>query len=154
MIQLTVNRRISMCVVLMCTLAASGLAYGAYPEKPIRFIVPAAAGGGADTGMRIIATALAQRLGQPILIDNKPGASGSIGLDALAKAAPDGYTIGTNNVTNFSMAPHVIKVLPYSTSRDFTPIAMLITSPYLLGVSASLPVKVGARVGRVCESAS
>ncbi|MDB5875346.1 MAG: tripartite tricarboxylate transporter receptor family protein [Ramlibacter sp.] len=116
-------------------------AMAAYPDKPIRFIVPAAPGGGADTTVRIVTTALAQRLGQPIVIDNKPGAAGAIGLDAIAKAPADGYTIGTANLSNFTVASNVAKNLPYNPSRDFSPIAMLITQPYLLGVTAGLPVK-------------
>jgi tripartite-type tricarboxylate transporter receptor subunit TctC len=116
-------------------------AMAAYPDKPIRFIVPAAAGGGADTTVRIVAAALAQRLGQPIVIDNKPGAAGAIGLDAIAKAPADGYTIGTANLSNFTVASNVAKSLPYNPSRDFSPIAMLMTQPYLLGVTSGLPVK-------------
>lgn len=116
-------------------------AMAAYPDKPIRFIVPAAAGGGADTTVRIVATALSQRLGQPIIVDNKPGAAGAIGLDAIAKAPADGYTIGTANLSNFTVASIVAKKLPYSPSRDFSPIAMLMTQPYLLGVTPGLPIK-------------
>lgn len=120
--------------------AALQAAHAAWPEKPIRFIVPAAAGGGADTTIRIVTTALAQRLGQPFVIENRPGAAGSIGLDAIAKAAPDGYTIGTANLSNFTMASRVARSLPYDPQRDFSPIALLITQPYLLGVTASLPI--------------
>lgn len=116
-------------------------AAAAYPDKPIRFIVPAAAGGGADTTVRIVTTALAQRLGQPIVIDNKPGAAGAIGLDAIAKAPADGYTIGTANLSNFTVASNVATNLPYTPSRDFAPIAMIFTQPYLLGVTPGLPVK-------------
>jgi len=136
----TLNRTFTLCFLAGAATLAQGASAG-YPEKPIRIVVPAAAGGAADTIARIIGTALAQRLGQPIVIDNKPGASGAIGLDAVAKAAPDGYTLGANNVTNFSMAPHVVKTIPYSTATDFSPIAMNATSAYMLGVPASLPVK-------------
>lgn len=140
----TLHRNFALCLLACAaTFAHSAPAnsLAAYPDKPIRIVVPAAAGGAADTVIRVISTALAQRLGQPVVIDNKPGASGAIGLDAVAKAAPDGYTLGANNVTNFSMAPHVVKTIPYSTATDFTPIAMNTTSSYLLGVPASLPAK-------------
>jgi tripartite-type tricarboxylate transporter receptor subunit TctC len=123
------------------SLSLSLAANAAYPEKPIRFIVPAAAGGGADATTRVITNALALRLGQPIIVDNRPGAAGAIGLDAIAKAAPDGYTIGTNNLSNFTMASNVSKNLPYKPKSDFSSIAMLITQPYLIGVNSSLPVK-------------
>lgn len=125
----------------ICLMAATQAAHAAWPEKPIRFIVPAAPGGGADTTSRIITTALAQRLGQAFIIDNRPGAAGAIGLDAIAKASPDGYTIGTANMSNFTVASNVAKSLPYSPARDFAPIAMLFTQPYLLGVTSTLPVK-------------
>lgn len=128
-------------LALACLLAGAQAAMAAYPEKPIRFIVPAAPGGGADTTVRIVATALSQRLAQPIVVDNKPGAAGAIGLDAIAKAPPDGYTIGTANLSNFTVASNVSKTLPYSPTRDFSPIAMLMTQPYLLGVTATLPIK-------------
>lgn len=127
--------------LLLGLLATAHAAHAAYPEKPIRFIVPAAAGGGADTTVRILTNALSQRLGQPIVVENKPGAAGSIGLDAIAKSAPDGYTIGTNNLSNFTVASLVAKQLPYNPARDFSPIAMIATQPYLLGVNPALPVK-------------
>ena len=131
----------SLVISLSALVLASAATAGAYPEKPIRFIVPAAPGGGADTTVRIVTTALSKRLGQPIIIDNKPGAAGSIGLDAVAKAAPDGYTIGTANLSNLTVASLVAKQLPYNPSRDFTPVAMFITQPYVLGVTSGLPVK-------------
>lgn len=128
-------------LALACLLASAHPAMAAYPEKPIRFVVPAAPGGGADTTVRIVTTALSKRLGQPVIVDNKPGAAGAIGLDAIAKASPDGYTIGTANLSNFTVASIVARSLPYNPSRDFAPIAMLITQPYLVGVTSSLPVK-------------
>jgi tripartite-type tricarboxylate transporter receptor subunit TctC len=127
--------------LLLTLMTAMQAANAAYPDRPLRFVVPAAAGGGADTTVRILTQALSQRLGQPIVVDNKPGAAGSIGLDAIAKSAPDGYTIGTNNLSNFTVASLVAKKLPYSPARDFTPIAMVATQPYLLGVTPGLPVK-------------
>jgi len=112
-----------------------------YPEKPIRWIVPSAAGGVSDATVRVVTTELTRRLGQAFVIDNRPGATGVIGLDAIAKAKPDGYTIGSAALSSIVTGSLVAKSLPYNTARDFLPIAMLATQPNLLGVASSLPVK-------------
>lgn len=116
-------------------------AAAAYPERPIRWIVPAAAGGAADITVRIVAADLAKRLNQQIVIDNRPGASGTLGLDLVAKASADGHTVGTANTTNYSINRAVLPRLPYNIDRDFQPVAQLTTQPNLLGVTMSLPVK-------------
>ncbi len=116
-------------------------AHATYPARPIRWVVPAAAGGAADITVRLVAADLARRLKQQIVIDNRPGASGTLGLDLVAKAAGDGYTIGTANTTNFSINRAVLPKLPYNIDRDFQPVAQLTTQPNLLGVTMSLPVK-------------
>ncbi len=121
--------------------AISGPVQAAYPERPIRWIVPAAAGGAADITVRIVAGDLARRIHQQIVIDNRPGASGTLGLDLVAKATPDGYTIGTANTTNYSVNRAVLTRLPYNIDRDFQPVAHLSTQPNMLGVTMSLPVK-------------
>lgn len=126
---------------LMAMMAASAVfAQGEYPNRPVRFIVNAAAGGAADTTARILTTALSQRLGQSFIVDNKPGGAGVIGLDAIAKAEPDGYTIGGANLSTFVVAALAAKRLPYRAIQDFTPIAKQWTQPNLLGVTPSLPV--------------
>jgi tripartite-type tricarboxylate transporter receptor subunit TctC len=112
-----------------------------YPDKPIRLIVNAAPGGAADSTTRVLANALSQRLGQPIVIENKPGASGAIGLDAVAKAPADGYTLGHANLATFVVAALAAKQLPYKTGQDFTPIAKQWTQPNLLGVNPGLPIR-------------
>lgn len=133
------SRRVS-CAILMAA-AFSQSAYAAYPEKPVRWIVNAGAGGAADSSARVVATELTKRMGQPFIIDNRPGAAGAIGLDAVAKAAPDGYTIGTANLSTFIVGALVARKLPYSTAKDFTPIGMLTTQPNMLGVNAALPIR-------------
>ena len=127
--------------LLLGLAAALPAARAAYPDKPIRWIVPAAAGGGADAAVRVVTVALTRRLGQPFVLDNRPGAAGAIGLEAIAKAAPDGYTLGTANLSNFVVASLVSTRLPYRPERDFTPIAKLTTQPNLLAVTAGLPVR-------------
>lgn len=125
-------------VLLFCLVVPA--AHAAWPDKPIRWITPAAAGGAADAAVRVVTSALAVKLGQPLVIENKPGAAGAIGLDAIAKAKPDGYTIGTANLSNFVILSNVQSRLPYTPSRDFTPIARLTTQPNLLAVNPRLPV--------------
>ncbi len=127
--------------LLLALPCASALAQsGTYPTRPIRMIVPLPAGGPTDILVRLIATPMQDRLGQPVVVDNRPGASGNIGADLAAKSAPDGHTLfaGTsgplaNNVSLF------IK-LPYDPVRDFAPIALVATAPFVLAVHPSLPV--------------
>ena len=133
-------------VLLLCCAGALPTAQAAYPEKPVRLIVPGAPGGAADTLARVVATAVAERWGQPIIIDNRPGATGLIANDAAAKAAPDGYTLGLATLSTFVVANVVAKKLPYKPSQDFTPIAMMCASPNLLSVTPSLPVKTVAEL--------
>src|SRR5215468_4692924 len=92
-----------------------------YPARPIRFVVPFTAGTGPDILARTLGEAMAKKLGQPIIVDNKPGASGNIGTDQVAKAPPDGYTILVT-VTTFAMAPALYKPLPFDPVNDFVPI--------------------------------
>lgn len=128
-------------LMLLCCAAAVHAANAAYPEKPVRWIVPGAAGGAADSIARVVGQAVSERWGQPIIIDNRPGATGLIANDATAKAAPDGYTLGQATLSTFVVANVVAKRLPYKPAQDFTPIAMLCTSPNLLSVTPGLPVK-------------
>lgn len=122
-------------------LATVQVARAEYPEKPVHLIVPAAPGGAADSNARVVANELGRRLGQPVVIENKPGASGAIGMDAVAKAAPDGYVIGSNNLATFIVGTLTAKQLPYRVDQDFTPISALFTQPNIVSVTPSLPVK-------------
>jgi tripartite-type tricarboxylate transporter receptor subunit TctC len=123
------------------SLAFAGFCHAEWPEKPIKWIVPAAASGASDAAVRIVADQLSRRLGAPVFIENKPGASGAIGLDAIAKALPDGYTIGTANITNIVLNRQIRPKLPFNPDRDFIPIARLTSQPNVLVVNSSLPVK-------------
>ncbi len=112
----------------------------AYPSKPIRMVVPFPAGGGIDTVARVIAPKLADSLGQPVIIDNRVGASGTVGTEAVAKAAPDGYTLlatFASHAQNASLYPK----LGYDTVKDFAPITLIATVPNILVINPSLPVK-------------
>ncbi|MDB5811496.1 MAG: hypothetical protein JWN94_3618 [Betaproteobacteria bacterium] len=109
-----------------------------YPEKPLRFIVPYAPGGGADIMARILQTKLVDRIGQQVVIDNRPGAGGNIGADVAAKAPANGYTLFMATA-NFSMAPGLFGKLPFDPVRDFAPVSLLAKSPSIVAVNPSLP---------------
>lgn len=128
-------------ILILCSAGVFETAHAAYPDKPVRWIIPGAAGGAADAIARIVANAVSTRWGQAIVIDNRPGATGSIANDATAKAAPDGYTLGEATLSTYVMANHVLPRVPYKPLEDFANIAKLCTSPYLLAVNPSLPVK-------------
>src|SRR3954470_2029891 len=111
-----------------------------FPAKPIRVVVPFPAGGGIDAVARLLAPKLSESLGQPVIIDNRSGASGTVGTEAVAKAAPDGYTLlatFASHAQNASLYPK----LGYDTVKDFAPITLIATVPNILVVNPSLPVK-------------
>ena len=113
----------------------------AWPNKTIRMIVPFPAGGGVDYIGRIAGRGLSDRLGQQVAVDNRAGASGIIGLQAMMAAAPDGYTIAAASAGPLVINPHIFAKLPYDSLRDFTHIANMSSFPYLLVTHPSLPVK-------------
>jgi tripartite-type tricarboxylate transporter receptor subunit TctC len=126
--------KLFLLLVLFCTGAFSQQ----YPSRPVRMIVPLSPGGFADTPARILAPRLAEQLGRPFFIENRPGAGGTIGADFVAKSAPDGHTL------LFTATPHVISAwlyrnLPYDALRDFAPISLVATGPYALVVHAPFP---------------
>lgn len=112
-----------------------------YPNRAIRFIVPSSPGGIPDSFSRALAQHLTERLGQPVIVDNRPGASQAIAAEAAAKSAPDGYTIFLGTQSGLVMTPISRKQLPYDPVRDFAPISMLFTSPLYLVVHTSVPAK-------------
>jgi tripartite-type tricarboxylate transporter receptor subunit TctC len=125
-------------LVLLFVLLAAGSASAQYPNRPIRVIVPAAPGGGTDITSRSFLPALADNLGQPMVIENRGGAGGSIGSDVVAKAAPDGYTllmVYVSHATN----PTLITRLSYDTMKDFTPIVLVSHEPTVLVTHPSVP---------------
>ena len=126
--------------LLVAGLLCAGALAQNYPSRPVRFIVPFAAGGGTDLIARRLAQKLSLALGQPVIVDNRPGASGVIGTDLTAKAAPDGYTLMIATPT-FTVNPSMMAKLPYDVAQDFAPVALIATSPHLLAVNPTLPVK-------------
>jgi tripartite-type tricarboxylate transporter receptor subunit TctC len=127
-------------VLLLLALAAPG-ARAEYPDRPIRLVVPFAAGGGADALARPVAEGMSKVLGQPVVVDNRAGGDAAIGSAFVAKAAPDGYTILLANATAFSGAPYLRRNIGYDPVRDFTPISMVGMFPYFITVNNELPAK-------------
>lgn len=117
-------------------LAIGTVAHAAFPDKPVRLIVPWAAGGSSDAIARAVAQRMSETMGQSVIVDNKAGASGQIGTDAAAKAAPDGYTIAIVELPH-AIAPALFHKLPYDLLRDFAPITMVGTSPLVLFVPSA-----------------
>lgn len=113
----------------------------AYPTKPIKFVVPYPPGGASDVTARILGQKLSEAYGQPVVIENRPGANGNIALDAVAKSAPDGYTIVMGNVGPNAINASLYKSLPFDPIASFAPITLTSTVPIVLLVNPSLPVK-------------
>jgi tripartite-type tricarboxylate transporter receptor subunit TctC len=136
--------RIAVAAVL---LAASQFAQAqAWPSKPIRYIVPFAAGGTTDILGRMVGAKLAEALGQPVVVENRAGAAGALGVEMLAKAAPDGYTFGGGTISSHAINVSLYSKLPYDPVKDFTPITMLATLPNMLIVHPSLNVNTVAEL--------
>jgi len=131
-------------VFRLLLLAALGVftsaANARYPDKPIRLVVPQAAGSNTDIVARALAVELTSVLGQPMVIDNRPGAGLIIGLELTARSAPDGYTLCMSPIGALAISPHMFDKLPYVIERDFQPIALLTNGPLMLVASTSLPV--------------
>jgi len=115
-----------------------------WPAKPIRLIVPFAAGSGSDILARILAEIAARSLGQPIVVENQPGAAGLIGAERVAKSAPDGYTLGAFNDSVMTMLPNLHEKMPWDTLRDFAPVSLVGTIEWGLVVSNDAPYRSAA----------
>ena len=140
---MNVRSGLTTCVLAICALGlypAIALAQP-YPSKTIRLIVPFPPGGGVDFIGRIIAKHLSERLGQQVLIDNRAGANGIVGLELLKQSPPDGYTIAAASAGPLSVNPSIYAKLPYDSVKDFAPISNMVNFPLLLVVHPSLPVK-------------
>jgi tripartite-type tricarboxylate transporter receptor subunit TctC len=112
----------------------------AYPTRPVRIIVPYTPGGASDAVSRILGAKLGETLGQQFVIDNRPGAAGSLGREIVAKATPDGYTLLVGDSPH-TINVHVLKHVPYDPIRDFTPITLLATAPQAFIVNPAFPAR-------------
>ena len=126
-------------VIASALCSAPAFAQGTYPTKPVRLIVPYPPGGGSDVMGRVLAEALSQRLGQQVIVDNRPGASTAIGAELAAKSPADGYTLFIATVTTLAVVPNVRAKLPYDFKRDYAPVSMLAKQPYVLVANPSVP---------------
>ncbi|HTK02992.1 MAG TPA: tripartite tricarboxylate transporter substrate binding protein [Bordetella sp.] len=136
--------KVRQLIVGLC-LAVCSTAASAYPDRPIRIVLGFPAGGGADVVLRTVTPGLAEELGQPVIVDNRPGAGGNLGMDIVAKAAPDGYTLlmaAPGLATNASLYEN----LPFNPAKDFTAVGMVSSVPNVLVVNPSLPFKTVAQL--------
>jgi tripartite-type tricarboxylate transporter receptor subunit TctC len=136
--------KVRQLIVGLC-LAVCSTAASAYPDRPIRIVLGFPAGGGADVVLRTVTPGLAEELGQPVIVDNRPGAGGNLGMDIVAKAAPDGYTLlmaAPGLATNASLYEN----LPFDPAKDFTAVGMVSSVPNVLVVNPSLPFKTVAQL--------
>src|SRR5258706_11958323 len=130
-----------LCLALaLATLAplASGAGAQTYPNKPIRVIVPFVAGGAVDMLARMLGAKLSESLGQPVIVENRPGAGGNIAADAVAKSPPDGYTV-LQNTNGQAISPAIYRSLPFDVVRHFVPVTQLVASQLVLVASPKLP---------------
>ncbi len=128
--------------ILFAVLASGAVhAQQAYPTRAVRIVVPYPPGGGNDIIARAYADELTKRIAQQVIIDNRPGGSTIIGAELVAKAPPDGYTVLVSSHTTFAIVPNIRAKLPYDAVRDFEPVALLATQPFVLVVHPSLPVR-------------
>jgi tripartite-type tricarboxylate transporter receptor subunit TctC len=124
---------------------APAWAQAEYPSKPIKIVVPFPAGGTSDVLARLIGQKMTESWGQPVVVENKPGSSGNLGADAVAKSTPDGYTLVLMDVGNLVISPALFK-LPFTVEKDFAPVAMVAYSPHLLAVSSKVPANTPAEL--------
>ena len=137
------KRLLPQAALLACaaSICISAFAQDTYPSKPVRIIVPFPAGGVADLVPRIAADKLTKRWGQPVLVENKAGAAGNIGMAEVARSAPDGYTLGLAPTGNLTVNPTLFPNLGFDTRRDLAPVTLLAQSPNVLVVHPSVPAK-------------
>lgn len=134
-----INLLVAACATLTFTSQAG--AQPSYPDRPIKLVVPFSAGGDMDVVGRLLANELGRGLKQTVIVDNRPGATGMIGVDAVAKAKPDGYTLLLTLTATQAMLPHMQSKMPYDALKDFAPIGQAVRSGIILVVNPTLPVK-------------
>src|SRR5256714_15121548 len=127
-------------LALIALVAFAASAQAAYPEKPIRFVVPSAPGGSPDVLMRILTQQMSQQMNVPIVVENKPGASYVLGTMDLVKAPPDGYTLGYGNIVSLAINRSLLPSLPYDVERDLTLVSNVTHVFNMLAVNNDLPV--------------
>jgi len=137
----SLTRRTTIAALLAALPATRASAQAGYPDKPIRLVVPFAPGGNADLTGRLFAEALAKRLGQQVIVENRGGAGGAIGAEAVAKSPPDGYSLVLGSTGTFLVSPRMTGGKPPYTLASFAPVALLSTSPMDIVINANNPIK-------------
>jgi len=135
------RRAAAVIAALAAAVPASAQEAGSFPGRPIRMIVPFAAAGTADIVTRLTASCMAPFLGQPVVVENRGGAGGTIGTDVVAKAAPDGYTVALHTISSAVLNPFLYGSLPYDIRRDFVAVSQVAMSPNVIAVRADLPAR-------------
>src|SRR5215468_418397 len=138
---MSLKRTIALAIAAL-GIAASGSAFAqAWPTKTIKIIVPYPPGGTSDILARALGPGLQAALGQPVIVENKPGATGNIGADFVAKSPPDGYTLLLADIGSLAISPSVFPTLPFDPVKDFAPVVMVAYSPHILAAHPSVPAK-------------
>lgn len=145
------TRRLLLALAAL-TLSTTAFSQVGYPDKPIRLIVPFPPGGGTDLISRVISDKLSTTLGWKIVVENKAGAGGTLGLDAAAKARPDGYTMVMAQTSNMSIAPSLMSGLPYDPIKDFKPVTLVSEVPLAIAVGADSPLKTFADLVKAAKA--
>ena len=135
------NAAATAAALLLIAIPASVYAAEGYPNRPLRFVVPFAPGGNADTIARNSAAKVAETLGQQVVIDNRSGANGNIGMEIVARAAPDGYTLVLGYIANVAIAPSLVAKLPYDPIKDYAPVTLLATAPNIIVVHPAVAAR-------------
>lgn len=138
--------RLAVCALALAAASSTTMAQEAYPNRPVRIVVGFAAGAFNDIMVRSIAPKLGERLGQPIVVDNKPGAGGNIAAEHVARAVPDGYTLLAAPTSSLAINPFIYSKLPYDPRRDFTAVSHIASFALFLAVAGDLPVKSAAEL--------
>ena len=129
------------CAALLATLASASHAQSAYPSQPIKVIVPFPPAGGTDVVARLVVEKVRAATGWTFVVDNKAGAGGNIGMDAVAKSKPDGYTLGMGQTANLAINPSLYSKMPFDAAKDFVPVALVAGQPVVLVVNTASPFK-------------
>src|SRR5919109_484430 len=131
----------ALLAVMLLAISTSAGAQADFPSRALRLVVTVPPGGAADFIARLVGGRLSESLGQPVVVENKAGASGTIAADAVAKAPADGYTLLQNSITTHGIGPHLFAQLPYDPVKDFAPVSGLALLPLILTVNADVPVR-------------
>ncbi len=135
------NHRTLRAALALASMLLAGMAAAQYPSRPIRLIVPIPPGGAPDISARVLGQKLAELIGQPVVIENRPGSNGNIAMDMVAKSAPDGYTLALLADSMIAINPHLYKKMQSDPLKDLAPVASVVSNQWVLSVNPSVPVK-------------